>query len=365
VAAPGLQRLATGAILVLAAGVAIAAVVSGFATDRSSTPSAAPANSPASPARPAAGDLRDLPPPPLATLSGSFVLISPSCTVQGYDLRTGRTQSVSNVGTCEGWFSPSGSKALVVQEAYAGPQAPLLHLDLTSGEASPTRLQTGTDYQGPPAAADDGGGLSCTDSGLMIEEANGHRTTHRELCPATVLGRRMVALASDEQSIIDARTGERLYPFDHPPRHGDAYFAGLVASPDARRLGVVAFDNTAGLSQVTRIDPRTGRSRPPVPLAVFNRYIRLSLSNDGRLLAVLNEGGWEVWNLDRGTQFRRVGGQAVEDVAFSPDSRFIAVATGVGVAILDGPTLAPRYLLPVLAHRLTWIARSAAIPPAQ
>jgi hypothetical protein len=350
-----MQRLATGAILVVAAGVAIAAVVSGLATDRPATQVAVPAKSAPTATRPAAGDLRDLPPPPPATVRGSFILISPGCTVQRHDLRTGESSPVTNVGTCEGWFSPSGSRALVVEEAYAGPQAPLLRLNLTTGAPSPTSLQTGNDYQGPPAVADDGSALSCTDSGLTIEEADGRRVTHRDLCPATVLGHRMVALATDERSIIDARTGDGLYPFDHPARHGDAYFAGLVASPDGRRLGVVAFNDAAGISEVTRIDARTGRSRPPVRLAVANRFIRLSLSNDGRLLAVLDEGGWDVWNLDRGTHFQRVGGQEVEDVAFSPDSRLIAVATRVGVAILDGRTLAPRYLLEVLAHRLAWI----------
>jgi hypothetical protein len=350
-----MQRLATGAILVVAAGVVIAAIVASIATDRPATPAAAPARSPSPVTRPAAGDVRDLPPPPPGALSGSFLLISPGCTVQRYDLRTRQGRPVTGVGTCEGWFSPSGSKAVVVEEPYAGPHSPLLRLDMTTGAPARMGLETGTGYQGPPATADDGSALSCTDAGLTIEEASGRRATHHELCPATVLGSRMVALSADERSIIDARTGQRLYPFDHPNRRGDAYFAGLVASPDGRRLGVVAFNNTAGLSQLTRIDTHTGRSRPPVPLAVFNRYIRLSLSNDGQLLAVLNEGGWEVWNLDRGRQFHRVGGEAVEDVAFSPDSRLIAVATKLGVVIMDGPTLAPRYLLPVLAHRLAWI----------
>jgi hypothetical protein len=353
VAAPRSQRLATGAILVLAAGIAVAAVVSGLAGGRSPAPAPPPAASATTTARVPAGDIHDLPPPPPGALKGTFDLVDEDCAVRRYDLRTQEATDVVH-GYCDAWFSPSGRYALVAPHMTA--HASLSLLDMSSGAVVATGLVTGTDYEGPPAVADDGTALSCFNGVLSIRSPNGGQRAYPPLCPATPLGHRVVALALDQQSVIDAVTGATLYRIPHPRRHYDGYFAALVASPDGDQLAVVTFNAASGYAEVRRIDTRTGQVSPVVPAGIGTRYIRLGLSNDGRLLALETEGGWDVWNLDHGTNFHRVADRTVNDVGFSPDSRMIAVATDAGMAILDAATLAPRYLLPVPAHRVAWRA---------
>src|SRR5262249_27687644 len=95
----------------------------------------------------------------------------------------------------------------------------------------------------------------------------------------------------------------------------------LVASPNRVFLTNAATDVSA---THLRLDPKHGGDGTPIHVA--------SLSADGQLLATVNcLGRCDLWEVASGRRLRRLDTPAVvQDVAFSPDGRFLAVITELG-----------------------------------
>jgi hypothetical protein len=356
VAAPAVQRLATGAILVLAAGVAVAAIASsvGGSPDATTSAAATPSGSQTAPTAAAvsAGDIRSLPSPPAGTLPGILTFSSARCGIQKLDLATGRATAAAPVAVCRATFSPDGTLGIGIP--IAGPTSTLVQFRAGTRAVFPTGLRRGNDYQGPPVISDAGTLAACTSEGLTIEFRSGDLRRFPRLCATAAVGDGIVALTRDQAAIIDPVTGATRYrvPVQRPRLR--RFHPQLVASPNGAVLAVVGLRAATGYNEVTRVSTATGRVLPVVRAGNANRFILLDLSNDGRLIAMLTEGGWDVWNLARHTRFQTVAGVPIDDVSFSPDSKWIAVATDDGIAILDADTLGPRYLIPGGALAVAW-----------
>jgi hypothetical protein len=346
---PSSHRLASLAVAAVVGAVAIAAVATNFAGGRphSAPPTVTPP--PAVPlTTPAAGNVELLPPP--GRLPGRLDVVLDDCGLAEVDLASLARRPVGLVGYCDTWFAPAGAFAVGVPDPDAPRTSPLARVDMRTGRAREVGLATGSEYEGPPAIADDGTVAVC-DHGLHLAR-RGRFWSLRGSCASAALGARIVAVGRRTRAIVDPITGSVLYPLPPGPT---LYNPALVASRGGRKLALVGFDAGAFHAEVTEIDTATGHVSRPVAAGIGNRYHRLELSDDGHLIALLTEGGWDVWNLRRRTHLQAVGGWQIRDVAFSPDSGTIAVATDVGIVFVNGTTLAPRSLLPLIVRRVAWL----------
>jgi WD40 repeat protein len=139
-------------------------------------------------------------------------------------------------------------------------------------------------------------------------------------------------------SLYDAATGEVTFRLHRPARIVGAVFAPdtgeLITLGNTDRGGRLRWWNLATRKEL----PAWEEIGPAHPiLGHSGDYSALAISPDGRLLVGLRAGGWTVW--DRATrQRRRVnqdfrhGGTAL---AFAPDSRRLAVASGPQLWVWD------------------------------
>jgi WD40 repeat protein len=165
-------------------------------------------------------------------------------------------------------------------------------------------------------------------------------------------GRRLATGESDGRvTVRDAGTGQELFSI---PAHelGPPW---LAFSPDGRRLasaGPVARGRTAAACRIKVWDADNGRlvrewPEQPYPLLAFG------FSSDGRHLAGVRPsyGGGQagvelrLWDPGTGEEKRRITfqtpGRVVAGLAFSPDGRRVALATGKGVKVWDPDTGEP------------------------
>jgi hypothetical protein len=338
--------MATGASVLIAGGVVVAAIASGVGSGGARPAPTTPAKEPApAPSLTPADALRSLPAPASGRLAGVIELVTDGCALERVDLATGAVATLQGDARCRVWFSPSGRFVIASKPQITNRTVPLVRLTTVAGSRPE---DTVAEDLGPPAIADDGTAATCTGGGLVLDGPQG-RTRVRGLCAATALGRRIVALEPRRRQVVDAGSGATLFAL--PPA---ASRAGgmLVASAPARTLAVV--DLAGSGVRVTRIDAAAGHTAAPVVLPDRGPFQRLVISDNGELVGLLGIRGWTVWNLRRNVSLKSAGGVPIDDIAFSPDSQSIAAATQAGITILDAATLAPQYLLPIAAFRLAW-----------
>ncbi len=145
-------------------------------------------------------------------------------------------------------------------------------------------------------------------------------------------------------SLVDARTLRQRSQF-RAVESGPVFGMGYL--PGGRLLAVGGDDGFLGL-----FDP--GRGELVTQLRGHNHPVHMpSFSADGRLMAMTSADGVVLWPLRAG----RPGGparqfdantQGIADAALSPDGRTLAVASGLGVEIVDVATLQPRASVPEL-----------------
>lgn len=136
-------------------------------------------------------------------------------------------------------------------------------------------------------------------------------------------GTRVLAVGNDTTWVWNARTGLRLHTL-HP---GDVYDSGGPQSahftPDAKRIVTVSGDWTARVW-----DTASGRKLRNVSTTSFDPV----LSPDGKRLVLRDaEGGVGVWNIANGglrwSVSSGLAGAGAPPVAFSPDSKLLAIAS--------------------------------------
>jgi hypothetical protein len=343
-----MQRLATGAILVIGGAVVVAAMVSGLGGSHEPAHTTTPR--PITPVVPTPADaLQSLPAPAPGRLAGAIDLVTDGCAVKRLDLATGAVTTLEDGTGCRVWFSPAGDYLIASVPQATNPTVPLLRLQMTAG--SPPRMTAVAQGVGSPAVADDGTAASCTGHRLRLDRLGQAPWSRGGLCPATALGRTIVAVDTSRTRIVAARSGTPLFDL---PSAALGPGAMLVASSAARTLALV--DPGTHGARLTRIDTASGRRLAPVVLAQRGPFTRVAISNDGGFVGLLTSTGWTVFDLRHHRVMRSAGGVPIDDVAFSPDSRNIAFATQAGVAVVDAATLAPRYLVPMVGFRIAWTA---------
>jgi WD40 repeat protein/serine/threonine protein kinase len=144
---------------------------------------------------------------------------------------------------------------------------------------------------------------------------------------------RLLASAGADGTIRlwDARTGKALQIRNiHTPGRG---LQGLAFSPDGQRL---AFGGGGSRERgwTARVwDTRKWQDVPPSPLATENTVRSVAFSPDGRLLAAgcYAQGAVTIWEAGTGKPLLKLPNQWVTmGVAFSPDSRSLALASNTG-----------------------------------
>lgn len=105
-----------------------------------------------------------------------------------------------------------------------------------------------------------------------------------------------------------------------------AYTYHVVWQPDGRR--VIAFGN----NRVT-LDMASGQITS-LPMQDREGVQTVQYSPNGRYLMIATDTGVELWDGTYEHRLQKIGGQ-VHDARFSSDGRFLAIAVGPGVSIWE------------------------------
>jgi WD40 repeat protein len=133
-------------------------------------------------------------------------------------------------------------------------------------------------------------------------------------------GRRLAAVDGQTLWLWDADTGAPLWSHLLAPQ--DSYEVPLAFAPDGRQLAV------ATASAIRVVDVETGGVRTELP--AHAQHEDLAWSPDSALLAVASEDGCDIWRVADGAMIARIDTREVHGVAFEGD-RALVVASSYGL----------------------------------
>jgi hypothetical protein len=361
-ALPRRRALVTGALLLAAVGgIAAASTLRGSGSSSSVRAATQPRSdasgltlyAPRTGATLAPDDPRQLPRPRPGAYRGRLLFADERCRLRAVDLASAREVAVAGVGTsdaCSFWPSANGRYAAV---AAASVDADLALVELGSGRVR-RGLRVGSSGAGPPAVTGDGRVATCVQGDISaITPQTAHVSTlaidgsrtREDGCHPVALGDALVRIGASGDVVAD--DGRTLLRFAH-----DDDVAGLVASSDGRRLGVIVRSRTG--TMVLRVYDGGGRRLGTIPdVGRGDILADASFSDDGRVAATSTPFGWQVSTAAATTI--AVGSKRMLGASVAPDGRAVAAIAPDAIVILLPPSLRPVAAIPIVAQRVAWI----------
>jgi hypothetical protein len=363
--------LRTWIVLVLAAGVAVAAIVDGVRAGGSQTAAAKPAEQ-----HRVRGDDQLVGPdiPPAGGLPGTLVLTSgQGCRVQTIVFAGPQASKPGVETSCGVWPSPSGGYAAVSTSRSPGGRQPAFALSLVRLSDPPSLVRQLGVAAAEPVWTPSGDEVAfCTPPGFTLvvnvaqETSHGVPGCHPRYTPDGRLltvpaGPRSNALMRDGQVLLDAAS------LAHELPGADGTNVDVL-DYDQRRDGVLAVTVTQDgrLRDVAALE--LWRDRQPLGSFLLSSGAGASgervgqlvrFSPDGQELAIgprTSRGGDPVTFFDLRLRKVSLEVDAQTGFAWSPDSAWLAVAQGDGVAFYSRTAGDAVYHLPVTAGGLGWVA---------
>lgn len=292
---------------------------------------------------------------PLVTATGRILLTTRACRLGLLDLATRRVVDPRpNIATCTARFGGRTGTVALVEPKERTSTTTLTRL---AGAPAADRAIRLPGLLEDLAISPDGDVAACAGGGL----GDAGRTTivvsldasgsSRQVpgCHPAWWGGRLTWI--DRHSHLVA--GDVVIPLG---RH--TYPETIGSSADGQMLAVLSVGGEGG-AVVSVL--RAGTSDVPIRRLVLHDPPALSsptirIAPDGAVLALRGDGGqWSLYRTDGAVPpASDVAGIPIADVAFAPDSRFVATIAGGRLVFLDPETLGPVAQLPFAARTIDW-----------
>jgi hypothetical protein len=228
--------------------------------------------------------------------------------------------------------------------AYTGDSRP------GGGELRVLVRRSGREHRGPArggstVVAGDGRVATCAAAAVLEQAPDGARRTLPGCSPAYAASG-LIRIAPDERTAVDDR-GRVVVPA------GDGTLRLLAANGDA----VATLRATGSLGGEIEVW-RDGRPDGHRAMGRSGQPNDIRVSPDGATVLVRLRGPqeWALYRTRREGSLAAIGQEGIQEGAFSPDGRYVAVVVESGVVIIDAARLAPVAAFPANAKELAWLA---------
>jgi hypothetical protein len=337
-----LQRLATplvAGVVVVVVGAAVAASLADDGGGAQKPAEATTTHATATATGAAIGSVLRLPRPAAGTFAGTLFWDATDCTTGSLDLATGRAATGLPRRACGIWTAPGGG-AMAFTDASRPGAGSLQVLVRDSGQVHP-----GPSRGGSTAVARDGRVATCGAARVLEQRADGSTRTLPGCSPAYTAGG-LIRITPDEREAVDDR-GRVVVPA------GEGTLRLLAANGDA----VAALRATGGLGGEIEVW-RAGRRDGHRQMGPSGQPNDVRVSPDGGTVLVRLRGPqeWALYRTRRDGSLAVIGHEGIQEGAFSPDGRYVAVVVESGIVIVDAERMAPLAAFPANAKELAWLA---------
>lgn len=336
------HRLATplvAAVVVLVAGAAVGASLSGEESSTSQPVSPTTTEAVTTLADPGLGGVLRLPAPAPGTFAGTLVWNRNDCSTGTLDLATGAAAAGLPDRACTLWSAADGEALAFTQESRPGARELRVLVRATGA------IHDGPAPGGAVAIAGDGTVATCG-AGQVLEQGPDGAARTLPGCGPAYAGERLLRIAADERRVVDDR--------DRTVVPAGVGSIGLLAAA-GDQVAVVRVETAAGWTvEVWRDGGEQGHTEQQRA----DRPNDLRIARDGATALVRLRGPqeWALYRTQRAGSLDAIGREGVREGAFSPDGRYVAVVVASGIVIVDAARLAPVAAIETDAKELAWLA---------
>ncbi len=335
-------RLATplvAGVVVLVAGAAVGASLSGEEGGTSRPASATTTAAATTLVDTGIGSALRLPPPAPGAFQGTLVWNAIDCATGTLDLATGAAAPGLPERACTLWSATDGGALAFTDDARPGATALRVLVRATG------RTHDGPGRGGTTAIAGDGTVATCG-AGQVVEQRPDGVARTLPGCGPAYAGGRLVRISADERRVVDDRDRTVVPATSRSIRL-------LAAAGDhvaAQRTG----DSAGGTIEIWR----DGRPDGQLALDRTGRLADLRVARGGGTVLVRLGGpqDWALYRTRREGQIAAIGEEGLREGAFSPDGRYVAVVVASAIVIVDADRLAPLAAIPADAKEIAWLA---------
>ena len=336
------HRLATplvAAVVVLVAGAAVGASLTGGADGTSQPGRSATTEAATTRANPGLGSALRLPPPAPRAFRGTLLWNTIDCSTGTLDLATGAAATGLPVRACSMWSATDGGALAFTDDARPGATALRVLVRATG------RSHDGPARGGTTAVAGDGTVATCGASKVLEQGPDGAARTLPGCGPAYAASR-LLRIAASERRVVDDRDRTVV-----PAASGSIRL--LAAAGDD-----VAVQRTGTASGGTIEVWRTGRREAQLAMGRTGHLTDLRVARGGGTVLVRLGGpqDWALYRTRREGVITAIGNDGLREGAFSPDGRYVAVVVAGAIVIVDADRLAPVAAFPADAKEIAWLA---------